>query len=186
MIVTERLRLRPWTDDDIDRFAAHNADPRIMKHFPSTMSRAQTAATVKRWQKDFERYGFTFFAAELRTTEAFIGVVGPAWHRFESPFAPAIEIGWRLHPDYWGHGYATEGGRASAAFIFDGGWSEVVAVTVPENTSSRAVMDRIGMSHDPADDFLHPMGDLPHVLYRLDRDTFRSKWLSSDIYRIEP
>lgn len=186
MIVTERLRLRPWTDADIHPFAAHNADPRIMKYFPSTMTRSQTVASVRRWTKDFERHGFSFFAAELRTTAEFIGVIGPSWHRFESPFAPAIEIGWRLHPDYWGYGYATEGGRASAAFIFDRGWSEVVAVTVPENTASRAVMDRIGMSHDPADDFLHPMGNLPHVLYRLDRDALRSSWPFSDLYDIDP
>jgi ribosomal-protein-alanine N-acetyltransferase len=185
MILTQRLRLRPWTDADIDAFASHNADPRIMRYFPSTMSRAQTAATVKRWQKDFDRHGFTFLAAEIRDTGEFIGVIGPAWHRFESPFAPAIEIGWRLHPDHWGMGYATEGGMASAAFIFDRGWSEVVAITVPDNAPSRAVMDRIGMTRDPGDDFNHPMGGLPHVLYRIDSDAFRSKHTGSEPFKLE-
>jgi len=185
MLITDRLRLRPWTDDDIDQFAAHNADPRIMRYFPDVMNRAQTAASIKRWQKDFERYGFTFFAAELRDTNEFIGVIGPAWHRFASPFAPAIEIGWRLHPDYWGHGYATEGGTASAGYVFSLGRSEVVSVTVPDNLPSRAVMERIGMTRDPDDDFDHPFGDLRHVLYRMNRDTFRSRYPKSDTFTIE-
>lgn len=186
MIITDRLRLRPWTADDIEPFAAHNADPRIMKHFAGLMTRAQTAATVKRWQKDFARHGFTFFAADLRATSEFIGVIGAGWHPFESPFAPAVEIGWRLHPDYWGCGYATEGGRASAAFVFDRGRSEIVSVTVPDNLPSRAVMERIGMTHDPADDFVHPMGDVPHVLYRISRSTFTDLYSEDRLYALEP
>ncbi len=186
MIVTERLRLRPWSDDDIDAFAKHNANPQIMRHFPSVMTRAQTAGTVRRWQREFERYGFTFFAAELRQTREFIGVIGPAWHAHASPFAPAVEIGWRLHPDYWGEGYATEGALASIAFMFDRGTTEIVAVTVPDNVASRAVMERVGMMQDLDGNFAHPMGGDIHVLYRIDRATFNAKFPDHDLYALEP
>lgn len=186
MIITERLRLRPWVDEDIDAFAKHNANPQIMRYFPSVMTRAQTAGTVRRWQREFERFGFTFFVAELRETREFIGVIGPAWHAHASPFAPAVEIGWRLHPDYWGEGYATEGAIASAAFMFDRGTSEIVAVTVPENVASRSVMERVGMTRDPDGDFAHPLGGDIHVLYRIDRAAFTEKFPDRDLYALEP
>jgi RimJ/RimL family protein N-acetyltransferase len=186
MITTERLRLRPWTDADIEPFARNNADPRVMEFFPSPMTHSQTAYTVRRWQKHFARYGFCFFAAERLDNNEFIGVIGPSWHSYTSPFAPAIEIGWRLDPDAWGYGYATEGAIGSAAFIFDQGHSEIVALTVPDNAPSRAVMERVGMTRDSADDFLHPVGGQLHVLYRLGRAAFSDKFGGMNLYALEP
>ena len=95
--------------------------------------------------------------------------------RFRAPFGPAVEIGWRLARAYWGRGYATEAAEAALAHAFGPlGLREVVAFTVPGNAASRRVMEKIGMRHDPADDFDHP--DLPeghamarHVLYRATR-----------------
>lgn len=185
MLTTDRLRLRQWTDADIEPFARNNADPRVMRFFPSLMTRAQTAHIVARWQKHFARYGFCFFVAERLDTGEFIGVIGPSWHSHTSPFAPAIEIGWRLDPEAWGNGFATEGAIASAAFIFDHGHREIVSLTVPENAPSRAVMKRIGMTHMPAEDFNHPVGGEPHVLYRLDRATFFEKFGDTKLYALD-
>ena len=100
-------------------------------------------------------------------------MVGLHRARAELPFAPAVEVEWRLHPDHWGHGYATEAAAASLQFGFDeAGLDEIVAYTTTLNGRSQAVMERIGMERDRAGDFDHPR--LPegsplrrHVLYRV-------------------
>jgi RimJ/RimL family protein N-acetyltransferase len=110
---------------------------------------------------------------EVRGGAAFAGFVGLSVPRFEAHFAPCVEIGWRLAAQHWGHGYATEGARAALAFGFGTlGLEEIVAFTAPRNVRSRRVMEKIGMTYDPADDFDHPL--LPeghplrrHVLYRI-------------------
>ncbi len=102
----------------------------------------------------------------------FVGLMVPA---FEAHFTPYTEIGWRLARAAWGRGYATEAARAALDYAFDViNADEVVAMTVPSNRPSRAVMERLGMTRDPADDFDHP--SLPeghalqrHVLYRKQR-----------------
>jgi ribosomal-protein-alanine N-acetyltransferase len=101
-----------------------------------------------------------------------VGFTGLERPSFEAHFTPAVEVGWRLARSAWGHGYATEAGRASLAFGFDAvGLEEIVSFTSVANMRSRAVMERLGMTHDPGDDFDHP--ELPeanrlrrHVLYR--------------------
>jgi RimJ/RimL family protein N-acetyltransferase len=110
----------------------------------------------------------------------FVGMVG--LHRVSSalPCAPAVEVGWRLHPDHWGHGYATEAAAASLRFGFDhGGLDEIVAFTTTLNTRSQAVMERIGMVRDPDGDFDHPRQPegsplRRHVLYRVTASHARS------------
>ena len=102
----------------------------------------------------------------------FVGFTGLAVPSFEAPFTPAVEVGWRLARPAWGHGYATEAARASLAYGFgELGLEEVVSFTSVGNARSRAVMERLGMTHDRAGDFQHPLlapGDplRPHVLYR--------------------
>jgi RimJ/RimL family protein N-acetyltransferase len=89
---------------------------------------------------------------------------------------PAVEVGWRLDRLYWGHGFATEAARATLSDGFGRvGLTEIVSFTVPANERSIRVMERLGMTHDPADDFEHPR--LPeghrlcrHVLYRISRE----------------
>ena len=121
---------------------------------------------------DLERQGWGLWAPEHRATGRFLGFTGLARPTFKAPFTPAVEIGWRLSRTAWGHGFATEAARAAAAFAFDElGLEELVSFTAEPNARSRAVMRRLGMRHDPADDFDHPnvpKGDLRrHVLYRL-------------------
>src|SRR5688572_17204346 len=109
VIQTPRIILRPWRNEDIQPFAALNADPRVMEFFPATLTHAETETLVEVFREKFEKNGFCFWAAELRATKAFIGFVGLSIPGFETSFTPCVEIGWRLAHEHWGHGYAQEG-----------------------------------------------------------------------------
>jgi RimJ/RimL family protein N-acetyltransferase len=170
---TTRLTLRGWCDADREPFARMNADPRVMRHFPARLSRMESDALADRIVSDLDRLGFGLYAAELRPGGEFIGYIGLSEPGFEAHFMPAVEIGWRLAARYWNRGLATEGARAVVRHAFGHlGLNELVSMTLPANLASRRVMEKIGMTHDPADDFDHPR--LPdghrckrHVLYRL-------------------
>jgi RimJ/RimL family protein N-acetyltransferase len=166
-----RVLLRQWRDEDREPFAALNADPEVMRHFPSTMSREQSDGMVDWASALIEERGWGLWAVEVVGGARFIGFVGLNEPRF---MPGTIEVGWRLAQEHWGHGYATEAAREAVRFGFEElGLDEIVAFTVPANTRSRRVMERLGMTRDPADDFDHPNvaeGPLKrHVLYRLRR-----------------
>lgn len=170
---TDRLLLRGWGASDRAPFAAMNADPEVMRYFPAPLSRAESDAFADRIASAFEPGGWGLWALEERSSGRFLGFTGLARPGFDAHFTPAVEIGWRLSRDAWGHGYATEAARAAAAFAFgELRLGELVSFTAEGNERSRAVMRRLGMRHDPADDYDHPA--LPaghplrrHVLYRL-------------------
>jgi RimJ/RimL family protein N-acetyltransferase len=176
MLRTERLILREWRDADLDAWAAMNADPRVMAHFPKLLDRAASDAIAQRARDSLAQRGFGLMAVEIPGVAPFIGFVGLSVPRFEAHFTPCVEIGWRLAHAYWGRGYATEAARATMADGFDHlGLDEIVAMTAVGNTRSRHVMEKLGMTRDAADDFAHPM--VPdgspvkrHVLYRLRRE----------------
>ncbi|HET7475280.1 MAG TPA: GNAT family N-acetyltransferase [Dermatophilaceae bacterium] len=166
-LLTERLLLRRWRPADLEPFAAMNADPEVMRYFPSTLTREQSKELVERIEQGFEENGFGWWAAEVRASGAFIGCVGLWWLTFAAPFTPAVEIGWRLARPAWGHGFATEAARAALAYGFDqAGLTEIVSVTAVLNTPSRRVMERLGMARDPAEDFDHPRVPAGHELQR--------------------
>jgi RimJ/RimL family protein N-acetyltransferase len=170
-LLTPRLLLRRWVQADRRAFAALNADARVMEHFPSVLTRAESDAAADRIEQHFERHGFGFWALEIPGVVPFAGFVGLAVPAFEAHFTPCVEIGWRLSPEHWGFGYATEAARAALNFAFvELRLGEVVSFTVPKNDRSRRVMERIGMTHNPADDFDHPYMPEPlrrHVVYRI-------------------
>lgn len=174
-LTTARLRLRPWREADLAAFAAINADPVVMEHFPSVLERASSDALAERIAGHFDRHGYGLWAVEVPDIAAFIGFVGLAIPRFTAPFTPCVEVGWRLARGHWGRGYATEGARAAVDFGFrQAGLEEVVSFTVPANRRSLAVMERLGMTSEACEDFDHPV--LPpghplrrHRLYRLRR-----------------
>ena len=185
---TPRLLLRPWRDEDADSFAAMFDDPAVMEFLLpargqmsafADADRAAIDAIVGRVRAHFDRHGFGWWAAELQETGAFIGFIGLVHIPFEAHFTPAVEVGWRLASTYWGQGYATEGARAALEAGFTQfGLDEIVSLTVPANQRSWRVMQRIGMTRDPADDFDHPR--VPdgspmkrHVLYRIGREQWR-------------
>lgn len=172
-IRTQRLLLRPWQDADFDPLVAMGNDPCVMEFFPSLMSREDTAAMLGRIRTHHETHGFGYWAVEIPGVTSFAGFIGLAVPRFEAHFTPCVEIGWRLKPEYWGKGLASEGARAALEFGFDRqGLPEIVAMTAVSNVRSRRVMERLGMTYDSADDFDHPLISAGHplqrhVLYRL-------------------
>ncbi len=178
MIRTERLLLRQWRDEDHAPFAAMNADPAVMEHFPSVLGREESDALASRLRAAIAQRGWGFWAVEVVGGAPFVGFIGLSVPSFDAPFMPCVEIGWRLAREAWGHGYATEGARAACAFAFgELGLDELVSFTAVTNVRSQRVMDRLGMSRDAREDFDHP--SLPeghrlrrHVLYRLPRSAF--------------
>lgn len=166
---TERLLLRDWRDSDLDPLAALNADPEVMRYIAPPLPRERSEAFIE-WQRGvFAARGWGLWAVEIVRGGALAGVVGLN----EPGFVPGVEISWRLAREHWDQGYATEAARGVLAFGFDDlGLDEIVSFTTVANERSRRVMERIGMTRDPADDFEHPNvpeGNplRPHVLYRL-------------------
>lgn len=184
-LLTPRLLLRPWTDADLAPFAAMGADPEVMRYFPSTLTRDQSDTLAARIRSHLDTHGWGLWAVQV--TEAghplvgrFIGFTGLSTPLFDAPFMPATEIGWRLSRSSWGAGFATEAATAVLDHAFrELSLAEVVSMATVANARSRAVMERIGMTHDARDDFEHPSipaghSLAPHVLYRLRRPADRT------------
>jgi RimJ/RimL family protein N-acetyltransferase len=183
------LRLRGWWDEDLAPFAALNADPVVMEHLPSVLSRAESDAFAARIRAELAERGFGLWALEVPGVAPFVGFTGLAVPRFDAHFTgkrsaqrgrspsgvveECVEIGWRLAREHWGRGYATEAASRALSFGFERlGLAEIVSFTAVGNTRSRRVMEKLGMTHDPADDFDHPAlaPGHPlrrHVLYRI-------------------
>jgi RimJ/RimL family protein N-acetyltransferase len=179
-LTTPRLSLRLWRDEDSAPFAALNADPRVREHYPNVLTRSESDASMARIRAHFEQHGFGNWALELRDRPGLIGYAGLSHPTFAPPCGPCVEIGWRLAFAYWGHGYATEAAEAAVHAAFEQiGLAEIVSFATTGNLRSRRVMEKLGMTHDPADDFDHPL--LPghplsrHVLYRLRRTDWESR-----------
>ena len=172
---TPRLLLREWRDEDVDLFFSFLAAPEVTAMLPPLPDRDACAAWIARMRAHNENHGFAYWAVELPGEVSLIGAIGLSRVNFADAFGNAVEIGWRLAQPYWGKGYASEAARAA---IEDGFYrlhiDEIVAFTVPMNERSQAVMKRLGMTRNPADDFDfhrfeegHPLRR--HVLYRFKR-----------------
>jgi RimJ/RimL family protein N-acetyltransferase len=173
-IRTERLVMRGWRESDLAPWAAMNADPEVRRYLGPLLTFEQASAWVLSFQDDLDRYGFGFWALEVRASGEFIGFTGLQTADEEMPFT-GVELGWRLARPAWGHGYATEAALAAAGYGFAVmGLPEIFAVTTAGNLRSQAVMRRIGMTSDPAEDFDDPDVDegplRRYVVYRKPRD----------------
>jgi len=172
---TDRLTLRRFLPEDTDAIVAINADALVMECFPSTMTREASLAHLERIKSHWVKNDFGLFAVEVRKTGQMIGFAGLSIPPYETPATPCVEIGWRMTPTAWGKGYATEAATTCLNWGFDElDLTEIVSFTFEGNTRSRRVMERLGMTHDTADDFDHVMLALDspllrHVLYRLVR-----------------
>ncbi|MEY9872595.1 RimJ/RimL family protein N-acetyltransferase [Streptacidiphilus sp. MAP12-33] len=171
---TDRLLLRPWLDSDLAPWAELNADPEVREHLGRLLTREQSEASVRHFQAEFAARGYGWWAVEVRESGRFIGFAGLDDTDEGMPFA-GVEIGWRLTRSAWGHGYATEAALACLDFGFDRlDLDEILATTIRRNLRSQAVMRRLGMTYDPADDFedpAEPEGPLREgVLYRIRRE----------------
>lgn len=171
---TDRLVLRPWRDVDLAPWAAMNADPAVREHLGGLLTREESDACVARFRAEFERRGHGWWAVEVRATGEFVGFAGLDEVEEDMPFS-GVEIGWRLARHAWGRGYATEAALTVLSYGFDTlGLPEILAVTTAANLRSQAVMRRIGMTRNPADDFddpAAPEGPLrPNAVFRISRD----------------
>jgi RimJ/RimL family protein N-acetyltransferase len=178
-IQTARLQLRPFTEADKEPFAAMNADPRVMEFMAGTLTREHSDAFVARIQAHFDQHGYGLWAVE--TADApFAGFIGLQWHNFEAHFTPALEVGFRLMPQHWNKGYATEGGKAAVEWAFaNTDQREVCSWTAAVNLRSQRVIGKIGLKRDLSGDFDHPRVPVgnplrPHVLFRVLREQWRA------------
>ncbi|MBP2301210.1 GNAT family N-acetyltransferase [Azospirillum picis] len=186
VLESSRLVLRPWRDGDGEAFYRMSRDAAVMEHLLPIPDRAASDAVIQRLMDHFDRHGFGFWAVELPGIRPFIGFTGLLRVGYEAHFTPAVEVGWRLDSAFWGKGYATEAAGLALAHGFEAlGLDEVIAVTVPANRRSRAVMERLGMARDAGGDFDHPR--VPdghalkrHVLYRLGRDDWARRGRRAD------
>jgi RimJ/RimL family protein N-acetyltransferase len=170
---TERCLLRQWRSDDLAPWRAMNADTAVRRYFPSVLGGEQANAEAQRCRDAIAERGWGMWALEIPGVFDFAGIVGLNIPGYDAPWMPAVEVGWRLRQDAWGQGYATEAAREALRFAFGPlALAEVVALTVPGNAPSRRVMEKLGMLHNPADDFDHPRVAeghplRRHLLYRL-------------------
>ncbi|MGC2191571.1 MAG: GNAT family N-acetyltransferase [Candidatus Dormiibacterota bacterium] len=178
---TLRLLLRTWRPQDRAPFAALNADPQVMAHFPNPLSRAESDLMVDRMEAQLRLQRWGLWAVEITDTGEFAGFVGLNRPSFTARFTPAVEVGWRLAHRHWHHGYASEAARAALDYGFESlHLDEIVSFTSTSNLRSQHVMERLGMHRDPADDFDHPRLPPDHrlsrqVLYRLSSSTWSAR-----------
>ncbi|WP_201581919.1 GNAT family N-acetyltransferase [Psychrobacter glacincola] len=184
VIETERLYLRQWQASDFAVFAEINADPEVMKYFPKLLTPKVSDIIASKCQQLIANQGWGLWAVSLKdstkTYDDFIGFVGLNDTHADMSFAPAVEIAWRLHKDYWGQGYATEAARAALNFAFtELSLDEVVSFTAVINKRSQLVMERLGMMNTRAN-FYHPALDpnhqlAEHVLYNMTRQQWNNQ-----------
>lgn len=160
-LATPRLRLRQWTDADKEPFAALNADPVVMEHFATTLTRQQSDSMADRFTAFIDEHGWGFWASDYLPegggAPEFIGFIGLNIPAHDLPFNPCVEVGWRMARPYWGKGLASEGARLSVRAGFEAiGLQEIIAMTQLRNLRSRAVMERLGMREAVGEEFEHP------------------------------
>lgn len=178
---TPRVLLRQWKDSDSDAWAAMNADPQVRRYFPGVLNRTEAQGEADRIRAAIAQRGWGMWALEIPGVHPFAGFVGLNLPGFEAPWMPAVEVGWRLAANTWHQGYASEGARAALDFAFTQlDLPQVVAMSVPTNAPSHAVMQRIGMLRDTAGDFDHPRvpNDSPlkrHLLHRISQAQWQAR-----------
>ncbi len=178
-LLTPRLLLRRWLPEDSEPFARLNADPRVMEFFPACLTREESDREIERFEAHFELHGYGIWAVERRNGPGCVGCLGLQVTTLPAPFAPRVEILWKLAAEHWGQGLASEGAREVLRYGFGTlALDEIVAFTTAGNLRSRRVMEKIGLRHSPTEDFDHP--NLPeghplrrHMLYRATRE----RWL---------
>ena len=163
IFTSEKLGFRNWKADDVDLLFKLNSNQEVMRYFPSAQTKEQCADFIGRMQNQFEKNKFCYFAVDLLETEEFIGFIGISEQTYEIDFNPSVDIGWRVLPEYWGKGYATEGARACLRYGFETIQLEKIVSVAPSiNIPSITVMKKIGM--EKVKTFNHPLlTDYPKI-----------------------
>ena len=149
-----------------------------MQQYLPPSTRALSDALLDRIDQHFAAHGWGFWAVEDRATERLIGLCGLALIPWETFFTPAVEIGWRLATASQGRGLAHEAAEASLDYAFNSlGLERIVAFTVPANTRSWGLMERLGMQRLGAFDHPNLTEDdplRPHIAYEITADRWRT------------
>jgi RimJ/RimL family protein N-acetyltransferase len=177
-LLTERLILRPLEESDLDAYTELFTTPEVRRslRLADTFSRRQAWLGMAQWRGQWELRGSGHFALEERATGRFVGRAG--LHRPEQDDWPGLEVGWTVHPDAWGRGFATEAGAASVSYAFEVmGEPEVFSVILPENVRSQAVAGRLGFSLVEERALSSHPGE-PHGIWRIGRREWEASPLS--------
>lgn len=182
---TARLLLRSWQESDNKPFIAMGLDERVMEYFATLNTAEQSRDFITRMQDIINEQGWGMWAAQELASEEFIGIIGikplPQDFPVVSLESPPIEIGWRLRPEFWNKGYATEGALASLELGFNTlNLKEIVSITSFLNAPSIRVMEKIGMKRDMSGDFDHPRIEegsnvRKHLLYRITNQDWKQQ-----------
>ena len=163
--------MRGWRDSDVEPCVKMISDPRVIE-FVAVPPARDPFADIARLRKELEDNGLGWWVVELRAVPEFAGLVALQNVSFKAPFTPAHEFGLCFRAELWGHGYASESADAMLRFANEMlSWKAVVAFTPAANLRSQHVMERLEMTHDPNEDFDHPLLHRRnplrrHVLYR--------------------
>ena len=171
-VETERRLLRSWRPDDLEALARVFAKPEVWEFpFGRGLTADETRAFLDRKLDEWVTRGWSQWAVTDKSSGTLIGFLGLNPPGFLPEVMPAVEVGWRLDPDYWGRGLATEGGRAALRFGFEVlGLDEIVSIYEPANVASGRVMQKLGMKVDR--DTVHPERGLPLRVYKI----LRREW----------
>jgi RimJ/RimL family protein N-acetyltransferase len=173
----DSVKLRQWRDSDLAPLSEMNADPEVMRFFPAPLRRDESKAFLLRQRAAIDREGWGLWAVDVNG--AFAGLTGLSTPSFSAHFTPCVEIGWRLRREFWGRGVAYAAARqAEAAAFRELDLAELLSWTATVNLRSIKLMERLGFTRDPREDFLHPKipANHPlqaHVLYRKKRGAAR-------------
>lgn len=173
-VETERLILRPWEEADLYDLAAVFARPEVWRFpFGRGFTRDEAATFMAARMEEWRDRGWSHWAVVVRSDQRLIGFLGLNPPGFLPEVMPAVEVGWRIHPDYWGRGLATEGGRAALRFGFEElGLPAIVSVCQPENVASWKVMEHLGMARHL--ETVHPTMGLALWVYRIGAEQWRA------------
>jgi RimJ/RimL family protein N-acetyltransferase len=162
--------LRQWIDSDFEPFASMNADMEVMRFFARPLAVEESRQTLERFRQGIDQRGWGLWAVQVGGE--FAGFTGLSEPKFSAHFTPCVEIGWRFRRQYWGLGVAFAAAQQAEDYAFSVlHLDQLVSFTTESNSRSRRLMERLGFTHDPRDDFKHPLLEenhplIHHVLYR--------------------
>lgn len=174
-IRTPRLLLRRWHDDDLAPMADIHADPRVMRWIDDGSARGldDTAEAIERWEEEWDEEGFGLFAVELLASGELAGCTGLSVPEFLPEVLPAVAISWRLGPQFWSQGYASEAAHATLEFALqDRGLDRVISINQVGDDASENIARKLGMELER--ETAHPVYGRPLRVHTIDLTEFQA------------
>lgn len=174
-IQTPRLLLRRWHDDDLVPMAEINGDPQVMRWVGdgSVRDLEHTAEAIERWEEEWDEEGFGLFAVEMLASGELAGFTGLTLPEFLPEVMPQVSLCWRLGPQFWGQGYASEAAHAAMEFALqDRGLDRLIGIARIGDNASENVMRKLGMA--PQREITHPEYGFPLRVRTIDLSEFHA------------